>query len=211
MVSGTSAASSAEPAGKCWSENTSASKYKSLHSHIFLYMILHLPVFFLIYSMHNISYLCKMIFKVLAIEKSWLPVLLYVNALSFRDGVPYCERDYQIQFGIQCEACQKFITGKVLEVRLWGRVMLLSLKSYTNIFCQLSVSGQQNPSLLPTAVLCLFQAGDKHYHPSCARCCRCDKTFTEGEEMYLQGQFIAITAHTIIIRRIWSFHKFQVL
>lgn len=35
----------------------------------------------------------------------------------FRDGVPYCERDYQIQFGIQCVTCQKYITGKVLEVR----------------------------------------------------------------------------------------------
>ncbi|TDG98238.1 hypothetical protein EPR50_G00215180 [Perca flavescens] len=65
-----------------------------------------------------------------------------------KDGVPYCERDYQIQFGVQCEACQKFITGKVLE------------------------------------------AGEKHYHPSCARCSRCDKMFTEGEEMYLQGSTI---------------------
>ncbi|XP_039991288.1 actin-binding LIM protein 1-like isoform X4 [Xiphias gladius] len=65
-----------------------------------------------------------------------------------KDGVPYCERDYQIQFGVQCEACQKFITGKVLE------------------------------------------AGDKHYHPSCARCSRCDKMFREGEEMYLQGSTV---------------------
>ncbi|XP_044034458.1 actin-binding LIM protein 1-like isoform X6 [Siniperca chuatsi] len=65
-----------------------------------------------------------------------------------KDGVPYCERDYQIHFGVQCEACQKFITGKVLE------------------------------------------AGDKHYHPTCARCSRCDKMFTEGEEMYLQGSTV---------------------
>ncbi|XP_042364227.1 actin-binding LIM protein 1-like isoform X2 [Plectropomus leopardus] len=65
-----------------------------------------------------------------------------------KDGVPYCERDYQIQFGVQCEACQKFITGKVLE------------------------------------------AGEKHYHPSCARCSRCNKMFTEGEEMYLQGSTV---------------------
>ncbi|XP_069373277.1 actin-binding LIM protein 1-like isoform X6 [Paralichthys olivaceus] len=65
-----------------------------------------------------------------------------------KDGVPYCERDYQIKFGIQCEACHKFITGKVLE------------------------------------------AGDKHYHPSCARCSRCEKMFTEGEEMYLQGSTV---------------------
>lgn len=32
------------------------------------------------------------------------------------------------------------------------------------------------------------QAGDKHYHPSCARCSRCNQMFTEGEEMYLQGK-----------------------
>lgn len=34
-----------------------------------------------------------------------------------RDGAPYCEKDYQVHFGVQCEACHQFITGKVLEVR----------------------------------------------------------------------------------------------
>lgn len=34
----------------------------------------------------------------------------------------------------------------------------------------------------------LLQAGDKHYHPTCARCSRCDKMFIEGDEMYLHGQ-----------------------
>lgn len=43
-----------------------------------------------------------------------------MSCASFRDGVPYCERDYQIQFGVKCEACQKFITGKLLEVREVG-------------------------------------------------------------------------------------------
>ncbi|XP_016367813.1 actin-binding LIM protein 1-like [Sinocyclocheilus rhinocerous] len=33
-----------------------------------------------------------------------------------KDGSPYCEKDYQIHFGVQCEACHRFITGKVLEV-----------------------------------------------------------------------------------------------
>ncbi|XP_046885690.1 actin-binding LIM protein 1-like isoform X5 [Hypomesus transpacificus] len=65
-----------------------------------------------------------------------------------KDGAPYCEKDYQINFGVQCEACHQFITGKVLE------------------------------------------AGDKHYHPSCARCSRCNQMFTEGEEMYLQGSTV---------------------
>uniref|UniRef100_A0A674NY01 Actin binding LIM protein 1 n=1 Tax=Takifugu rubripes TaxID=31033 RepID=A0A674NY01_TAKRU len=46
---------------------------------------------------------CKICHKVLCGE--------YIT----RDGIPYCERDYQNKFGIQCAACQKFITGKVLE------------------------------------------------------------------------------------------------
>nr|XP_028585999.1 actin-binding LIM protein 1 isoform X12 [Podarcis muralis] len=65
-----------------------------------------------------------------------------------KDGAPYCEKDYQVLFGVKCEACHQFITGKVLE------------------------------------------AGDKHYHPSCARCSRCNQMFTEGEEMYLQGSTV---------------------
>ncbi|XP_065495600.1 actin-binding LIM protein 1 isoform X11 [Caloenas nicobarica] len=65
-----------------------------------------------------------------------------------KDGIPYCEKDYQVLFGVKCEACHQFITGKVLE------------------------------------------AGDKHYHPSCARCSRCNQMFTEGEEMYLQGSTV---------------------
>nr|XP_023655679.1 actin-binding LIM protein 1-like isoform X8 [Paramormyrops kingsleyae] len=36
----------------------------------------------------------------------------------------------------------------------------------------------------------LLTAGDKHYHPSCARCSRCNQMFTEGEEMYLQGSTV---------------------
>ncbi|KAM4620376.1 actin-binding LIM protein 3-like [Polymixia lowei] len=42
-----------------------------------------------------------------------------------KDGVPYCESDYHAQFGIRCETCKRFISGRVLEVRKgdvrWGR------------------------------------------------------------------------------------------
>uniref|UniRef100_A0A8C2YFT1 Actin-binding LIM protein 2 n=1 Tax=Coturnix japonica TaxID=93934 RepID=A0A8C2YFT1_COTJA len=65
-----------------------------------------------------------------------------------KDGIPYCETDYHAKFGIRCDNCEKYITGRVLE------------------------------------------AGDKHYHPTCARCSRCNQMFTEGEEMYLQGTSI---------------------
>ncbi|XP_030287962.1 actin-binding LIM protein 2 isoform X12 [Sparus aurata] len=79
---------------------------------------------------------CKVCNKVLNAE--------YIS----KDGIPYCEMDYHAMFGIQCESCKKYITGKVLE------------------------------------------AGEKHYHPSCARCARCEQMFAEGEEMYLQGSTI---------------------
>ncbi|XP_028330927.1 actin-binding LIM protein 2 isoform X3 [Gouania willdenowi] len=79
---------------------------------------------------------CKVCNKVLNAE--------YIS----KDGIPYCEMDYHAMFGIQCESCKKYITGKVLE------------------------------------------AGEKHYHPTCARCARCEQMFAEGEEMYLQGSSI---------------------
>uniref|UniRef100_A0A3P9KN25 Actin-binding LIM protein 2 n=1 Tax=Oryzias latipes TaxID=8090 RepID=A0A3P9KN25_ORYLA len=79
---------------------------------------------------------CKVCNKVLNAE--------YIS----KDGIPYCETDYHAMFGIKCESCQKYITGKVLE------------------------------------------AGEKHYHPACARCARCEQMFAEGEEMYLQGSSI---------------------
>ncbi|XP_047673386.1 actin-binding LIM protein 2 isoform X10 [Tachysurus fulvidraco] len=79
---------------------------------------------------------CKVCNKVLNAE--------YIS----KDGIPYCEMDYHAMFGIQCENCKEYITGKVLE------------------------------------------AGDKQYHPTCARCVRCEQMFGEGEEMYLQGSSI---------------------
>ncbi len=33
----------------------------------------------------------------------------------------------------------------------------------------------------------VLEAGDKRYHPTCAKCGRCGSHFTEGEDMYIQG------------------------
>ncbi|KAJ8709466.1 hypothetical protein PYW08_009470 [Mythimna loreyi] len=32
-----------------------------------------------------------------------------------REGVPYCERDYQRMYGVRCAYCQRYISGKVLQ------------------------------------------------------------------------------------------------
>ncbi|KAK3524448.1 hypothetical protein QTP70_029316, partial [Hemibagrus guttatus] len=91
--------------------------------------------------------------SLLALEKQWhvscfkchtCGTVLTGEYIS-KNGIPYCESDYHRQFGIRCETCHRYVSGKVLE------------------------------------------AGGKHYHPTCARCARCQMTFTEGEEMYLAG------------------------
>ncbi|XP_047661717.1 actin-binding LIM protein 3-like isoform X4 [Tachysurus fulvidraco] len=91
--------------------------------------------------------------SLLALEKQWhvscfkcqtCGVVLTGEYIS-KNGIPYCESDYHRQFGIRCETCNRYVSGKVLE------------------------------------------AGGKHYHPTCARCARCQMTFAEGEEMYLAG------------------------
>lgn len=35
-----------------------------------------------------------------------------------------------------------------------------------------------------------IQAGEKHFHPTCATCCKCSLTFTEGEDMCVSGEDI---------------------
>ncbi|XP_065564936.1 actin-binding LIM protein 3-like isoform X3 [Artemia franciscana] len=32
-----------------------------------------------------------------------------------KDGQPYCEKDYQLRFGVKCAYCDRFISGKVLQ------------------------------------------------------------------------------------------------
>ncbi|XP_034037210.1 actin-binding LIM protein 3 [Thalassophryne amazonica] len=91
--------------------------------------------------------------SLLALEKQWhvscfrcrtCNMVLTGEYIS-KDGVPYCEADYHAQYGVKCETCSRYISGRVLE------------------------------------------AGGKHYHPTCARCARCNQMFKEGEEMYLTG------------------------
>ncbi|XP_045407373.1 actin-binding LIM protein 3 isoform X2 [Lemur catta] len=61
--------------------------------------------------------------SLLALDKQWhvscfkcqtCSVILTGEYIS-KDGVPYCESDYHSQFGIKCETCDRYISGRVLE------------------------------------------------------------------------------------------------
>ncbi|XP_031679115.1 actin-binding LIM protein 1a isoform X3 [Oncorhynchus kisutch] len=80
----------------------------------------------------------------------------------------------------KCKACQKVLTGEYIS----KDGTPYCEKDYQVHFgvqceaCQQFITGK------------VLEAGDKHYHPSCARCSRCNQMFTEGEEMYLQGSTV---------------------
>uniref|UniRef100_A0A3P8X2T9 Actin binding LIM protein family, member 3 n=1 Tax=Cynoglossus semilaevis TaxID=244447 RepID=A0A3P8X2T9_CYNSE len=100
--------------------------------------------------------------SLLALEKQWHVSCFRCRTCSMvltgeyisKDGVPYCEADYHAQYGVKCETCGRYISGRVLE------------------------------------------AGGKHYHPTCARCTRCNLMFREGEEMYLTGKPVLSHPHS---------------
>ncbi|XP_050534729.1 actin-binding LIM protein 3 isoform X3 [Daktulosphaira vitifoliae] len=58
-----------------------------------------------------------------ALDKQWHIYCFKCHACSTvlhgeymgRDGVPYCEKDYQKLFGVKCTYCSRFISGKVLQ------------------------------------------------------------------------------------------------
>uniref|UniRef100_A0A8C0ZHN8 Actin binding LIM protein family member 3 n=1 Tax=Cyanistes caeruleus TaxID=156563 RepID=A0A8C0ZHN8_CYACU len=61
--------------------------------------------------------------SLLALEKQWhvscfkcqtCGIILTGEYIS-KDGIPYCESDYHAQFGIKCETCDRYISGRVLE------------------------------------------------------------------------------------------------
>uniref|UniRef100_A0A673JAE8 Actin-binding LIM protein 1-like n=1 Tax=Sinocyclocheilus rhinocerous TaxID=307959 RepID=A0A673JAE8_9TELE len=80
----------------------------------------------------------------------------------------------------KCKACAKVLTGEYIS----KDGAPYCERDYQVLFgvqceaCQQFITGK------------VLEAGGKHYHPSCARCSRCNQMFTEGEEMYLQGSTV---------------------
>uniref|UniRef100_A0A3Q3F754 Actin binding LIM protein 1a n=1 Tax=Labrus bergylta TaxID=56723 RepID=A0A3Q3F754_9LABR len=99
---------------------------------------------------------------------------------DIKNGQALLALDRQWHLGcFKCKACSKVLTGEYiiaapLHLPFLQASLIFIFPVMSALFC----------------APCVFQAGDKHYHPSCARCSRCNQMFTEGEEMYLQGSTV---------------------
>ncbi|XP_069756119.1 actin-binding LIM protein 1 isoform X5 [Narcine bancroftii] len=80
----------------------------------------------------------------------------------------------------KCKSCGKVLTGEYIS----KDGAPYCEKDYQTLF---GVKCEDCDKFITGKVL---EAGDKHYHPSCARCSKCNQMFTEGEEMYLQGSTV---------------------
>ncbi|XP_054838144.1 actin-binding LIM protein 1 isoform X2 [Eublepharis macularius] len=100
---------------------------------------------------------------------------------DIKNGQALLALDKQWHLGcFKCKACAKVLTGEYIS----KDGSPYCEKDYQVLFgvkceaCRQFITGK------------VLEAGDKHYHPSCARCSRCNQMFTEGEEMYLQGSTV---------------------
>uniref|UniRef100_A0A6I8PPM7 Actin binding LIM protein family member 3 n=1 Tax=Ornithorhynchus anatinus TaxID=9258 RepID=A0A6I8PPM7_ORNAN len=107
--------------------------------------------------------------SLLALDKQWhvscfkcqtCGVILTGEYIS-KDGVPYCEADYHAQFGIKCETCSRYISGRVLEA---------GGKHY-HPGCARCVRCQQ----MFTEGEEMYLTGSEVWHPTCKQAARAEK------------------------------------
>lgn len=97
------------------------------------------------------------------------PPLTRFSFLSQRDGVPYCESDYHAQFGIKCETCDRYISGRVLEVS--PRATAASSQSVLGTACVLprgACLGEELEFQHPAPLSCYPVS--RGHGSSCGRC-----------------------------------------
>ncbi|XP_038064442.1 actin-binding LIM protein 3-like isoform X7 [Patiria miniata] len=77
----------------------------------------------------------------------------------------------------QCTVCSKVLTGEYMgkEGKPYCEKHYQQNYGVQCYHCEQFITGR------------VLEAGDKRYHPTCARCGRCGSHFIEGEDMYIQG------------------------
>ncbi|XP_051883460.1 actin-binding LIM protein 1 isoform X9 [Pristis pectinata] len=100
---------------------------------------------------------------------------------DIKNGQALLALEHQWHLGcFKCKSCGKVLTGEYIS----KDGAPYCEKDYQTLF---GVKCEDCDKFITGKVL---EAGDKHYHPSCARCSKCNQMFTEGEEMYLQGSTV---------------------
>ncbi|XP_066888230.1 actin-binding LIM protein 3 isoform X12 [Kogia breviceps] len=107
--------------------------------------------------------------SLLALDKQWhvscfkcqtCSIILTGEYIS-KDGVPYCESDYHSQFGIKCETCDRYISGRVLEAG--GKHYHPSCARCVRCH-QMFTEGEE-----------MYLTGSEVWHPICKQAARAEK------------------------------------
>ncbi|XP_010717253.1 actin-binding LIM protein 3 isoform X11 [Meleagris gallopavo] len=107
--------------------------------------------------------------SLLALEKQWhvscfkcqtCGIILTGEYIS-KDGVPYCESDYHAQFGIKCETCDRYISGRVLEAggKHYHPTCARCVRCH-----QMFTAGEE-----------MYLTGSEVWHPICKQAARAEK------------------------------------
>ncbi|KFQ35445.1 Actin-binding LIM protein 3, partial [Mesitornis unicolor] len=113
--------------------------------------------------------------SLLALEKQWhvscfkcqtCGIILTGEYIS-KDGVPYCESDYHAQFGIKCETCDRYISGRVLEAggKHYHPTCARCVRCH-----QMFTEGEE-----------MYLTGSEVWHPICKQAARAEKKLKVGD------------------------------
>ncbi|XP_064383280.1 actin-binding LIM protein 2-like [Halichondria panicea] len=89
------------------------------------------------------------------------------------------ERHWHL-FCFTCSVCKKLLTSEYMAKgnNPYCEPCYQDMHGVACDGCQQFITGK------------VLEAGEKHFHPSCATCCRCSRTFAEGEDMCVSREDI---------------------
>uniref|UniRef100_A0A8D0SY02 Actin binding LIM protein family member 3 n=1 Tax=Sus scrofa TaxID=9823 RepID=A0A8D0SY02_PIG len=120
--------------------------------------------------------------SLLALDKQWhvscfkcqtCSVILTGEYIS-KDGVPYCESDYHSQFGIKCETCDRYISGRVLEAggKHYHPTCARCVRCH-----QMFTEGEE-----------MYLTGSEVWHPICKQAARAEKKLKVSQPVVTPSQ-----------------------